>query len=223
MQVAKHPATLTIPQLKDILRERGIRGYSGKNKAELVQMVLDTGPLEVGPLRELTGEIRPPPTRIVEPTFETVIMTPVIPAPSPISPEPQQATVEGTRVTIPRISHTPVVPYESRGRKTTIEQPEIGSIVLKRDSGYAPTVGFRKPYVVVTTSKTRDGFVNSATISPIVDITDTTVTYDRTNPTITLGPYFSVKEGDTWNTVAKHRLYDYDWDRYETSYEGEWK
>ena len=216
-------ATLTIPKLKDILRERGVRGYSNKSKAELVRMVIESGGLEEGPLQELTGEIRPLPAPITAPTDETVITTPVIPAPPPISPAPQRTMVDGNRVTIPRVSQTPKVPYETRGRKVMIEQPEIGSIVLRRDSGYAASTGYRNPYVVITTSKTRDGFVNSATISPIVDITDTTVTYDRTAQTLTLKPYFSVKEGDTWNTEAKYRMYDYQWDHYEPAYEGQWK
>ena len=34
---------LTVDKLKDLLRERGIRGYSGKNKAELLMMVEQAG------------------------------------------------------------------------------------------------------------------------------------------------------------------------------------
>ena len=203
-------------KLKDLLRERGVRGYSGKNKAELVQMVIESEGAQ-------PGRIVTQAPLATAPTEETVITTPVIPAPPPVSPQPQRTTVDGTRVTIPRVTHTPRVPYETRGRKVTIEQPEIGAIVLRKDSGYAARMGYQEPYVVITTSKTRDGFVNSATISPIVDITDTTVTYDRTNPTLTLKPYFSVKEGDVWNTEAKARMYDYRWDKFAPVIEGQFK
>lgn len=90
---------LHIPDLKNILKSRGIRGYTGKNKDALIDMILNPPPPESqrSPGRPKTSKavpetniIRPAPVGVIEPTM---VPGNVIQVPTPSVPVPQ-GTIE---------------------------------------------------------------------------------------------------------------------------------
>ena len=119
-----------------------------------------------------------------------------------------------TVVTIPRVTTTAKVEHKTHGRIALIEQPEVGALVLKKDSGFSSTVGFQEPYVVIAVSHRKDGFVNLIQIAPIAIVSNSDVSYDKNDPVTTLKPYFSIVTGDHWNTNSGQPLYDYYFDQY---------
>lgn len=90
-------AQLTINQLKDLLRTHGIRGYSNKNKAELIAMVQQAG-IEI-----------PATPRITPLTPAPVPIVPTRPVSPPRITEPVTAQVVPPRAPSPRIT-VPIAP-----------------------------------------------------------------------------------------------------------------
>jgi hypothetical protein len=139
---------------------------------------------------------------------------------SNISDKPDVSNKITQLKTIKRITATPKIKRKVRGKEVLIHNPVVGNIVTKIDSGYAPDIGSVKSYVVVDVKTNKDGDAKEISISPIVSVTDDTVTYKVVTNT-TLKPY-SNKHGNFWNTTADHHLYLYFFDDYRETVEGDY-
>ena len=112
-----------------------------------------------------------------------------------------------TEDTIPIVKVTPVVDKNYRGQIRKIHNPQIGSIVAAVDNGF----GNGTSYPVVITSvkyKKSNGIATSATYSPILKITDGSVTYNK-GISITIKPYHGGNY-DRWECQREQKYYTFD-------------
>jgi hypothetical protein len=124
------------------------------------------------------------------------------------------------RTTINRVAKTPLLKIKMRGKEWEVEQPEIGSIVTMQDNGYSNAMDRKESFVVSCRTLNKLGVVTSVGISGILEITDTTVTFDSERVAIPLKLY--TNQGYArWADCPTHGLYFYRWDRYTETYEGD--
>lgn len=109
---------------------------------------------------------------------------------------------------IPRLHITP----KTQNKDVLIEQPLPGCIVAEQCNGYGS--GMKQSYVVVSISKSKSNpsFTSSATLCPIVSITELMVTYNPEQPRV-IKPYFN-KSGNVWHYEPSHRISMFTWDLY---------
>ena len=125
-------ANLTVTQLRDLLRDRGVRGYSNKNKAELIAMAERAGiqiptTLATRPISpRITVPLVPPVARPVSPPRVTV------PTPAPVTVIPKPIEEEVNRfIRNPQLLEDPTTRDTFIQTLNTLDNPELYNILVR--------------------------------------------------------------------------------------------
>ena len=120
--------------------------------------------------------------------------------------------------TIRTIALTPTVEIINRGKTWSIEDPQIGSIVVEECNGFG--CGETQSYVITKVETDQLGRKKKITINKIIKFEpgqeeDGLATIDR-SAFLVLKPYFQQRYGShgVWHYQTKARISYFTWDRY---------
>jgi hypothetical protein len=125
--------------------------------------------------------------------------------------------------TIRLVKETQLVEKVLRGKTWTIEDPQVGSIVVEEDNGFGS--GRIQSFVVTKVERNKKGEARTIQINKIVSINDDLATFDNQSALSIkiLKPYFNKKHqprGVWYHGQVTHAISELTWDRYQERNEG---